>query len=70
MTQRWSAITLLKDTFRPSNVDILKPKRISFPTIYNTKCPPFDTKLTQFHRLMFQIKTNSKHFTSIMAPKQ
>ena len=50
-TLRWSAITLLKDTFRPSNIDILKPKGISFPTMYNTKCPTFDTKLTQSHGL-------------------
>ena len=52
-TLRWSAITLLKDTFRPSNIDILKPKGISFPTMYNTKCPTFDTKLTQSHGLDF-----------------
>ena len=50
-TLRWSAITLLKDTFRLSNIDILKPKEISFPTMYKTKCPPFDTKSNQSHGL-------------------
>ena len=58
-TLRWSAITLLKDTFRPSNKDILKPKRISFPAMYNTKCAPFDTKLTQSYGL-YRNKTKSK----------
>ena len=53
-TLRWSAITLFKDTFRPSNKDILKPKGIRFPTMYNTKYSPFDTKLTQFHRLLIR----------------
>ena len=57
-TIRWSAITLLKDTFIPSNTVILKTKGISFPIMYNTKCPPFDTKLTKSHVLYIKISLN------------
>ena len=64
-TLRWSAITLLKDTFRSSNIDILRPKGISFPTIYNTKLPPFDTKLIHSHRLFGEILFNMKKMSIV-----
>ena len=46
-TLQWSAVTLVKDTFRPSNMDFLKPQGINFPTMYNTNSPLFDTYVGQ-----------------------
>ena len=46
-TLRRSAVIHLKDTFTPSNIDFLNPQKISFPMVYNTNSPFFDTNLTQ-----------------------
>ena len=45
-TLRRSAVTPSKDTFRPSNIDFLKPQRMSLPTVYNMNCSLFDTNMT------------------------
>ena len=56
---QWRAITLGKDTWKNANMVFLTPQWITFPMVYNTNSPFFDTHMPLISWTIYSSSNNT-----------